>query len=382
MILFILAGLSLAIWIVLVFFRGQFWRADQCLAAISTPLTNPPSVVAIIPARNEEMTIGRTITSLLAQNYPGDFSITMVDDNSDDDTANAAKIAAQGMDRVTMLDGSDPPQGWTGKMWAVAQGITAATAQFPSATYYLLTDADIAHHPENLTELMAKALDGKLALVSLMVRLRCETWWEHLLMPAFVFFFQKLYPFSWVNNPDKKTAGAAGGCMLVKRSALEKAGGIEKIKGEIIDDCALAKLLKKSDPIWLGLTRSTSSLRGYITLPDVWRMVCRTAFVQLNHSALKLAGTVIGMVIIYLVPIASILAGFFSQEFEMLTVGLAAWAFMAVAYTPTLRLYSRPAWEACLLPLAALLYTAMTLDSARKYWTNNAPLWKGRPNVK
>ncbi|MBT3916164.1 MAG: glycosyltransferase, partial [Rhodospirillaceae bacterium] len=186
MILFILAGLSLAIWIVLVFFRGQFWRADQCLAAISTPLTNPPSVVAIIPARNEEMTIGRTITSLLAQNYPGDFSITMVDDNSDDDTANAAKIAAQGMDRVTMLDGSDPPQGWTGKMWAVAQGITAATAQFPSATYYLLTDADIAHHPENLTELMAKALDGKLALVSLMVRLRCETWWEHLLMPALV----------------------------------------------------------------------------------------------------------------------------------------------------------------------------------------------------
>ena len=170
--------------------------------------------------------------------------------------------------------------------------------------------------------------------------------------------------------------------MLVKRSALEKAGGIEKIKGEIIDDCALAKLLKTSDPIWLGLTRSTSSLRGYITLPDVWRMVCRTAFVQLNHSALKLAGTVIDMVIIYLVPIASILAGFFSQEFEMLTVGLAAWAFMAVAYTPTLRLYSRPAWEACLLPLAALLYTAMTLDSARKYWTNNAPLWKGRPNVK
>jgi len=381
MTLLILAGISLFIWIVLILFRGQFWRADQYLKTANAPLANPPGIVAIIPARNEEMTIGRTITSLLEQDYVGDFSIIVVNDNSDDNTASAAKVAAQGTDSVVIVDGSDLPQSWTGKMWAASQGIAAATEQFPDAAYFLLTDADIAHHPENLTELTSKALDDKLALVSLMVRLQCETWWEHLLMPAFVFFFQKLYPFPWVNEPKKNAAGAAGGCMLVKRSALENAGGIEAIKGEIIDDCALAKLLKKSDPIWLGLTRSTTSLRSYDTLSDVWQMVCRTAIVQLDYSALKLGGTVIGMALIYLVPIAVIFVGFFSQEFELLAIGLAAWALMAISYTPTLRLYSRPAWEACLLPLAALLYTAMTLDSARQYWTNNAPLWKGRRNV-
>ncbi|HJO85865.1 MAG TPA: glycosyltransferase [Rhodospirillales bacterium] len=382
MILIILAGLSLAIWIVLVFFRGQFWRADQCLAAVSTPLTTLPNVIAIVPSRNEEMTIGRTIASLLAQDYPGEFSIVIVDDNSDDDTANAVKVAAQATDHVTIVEGSELPTGWTGKMWAVAQGVETAEAEFPNSAYYLLTDADIAHHPGNLSELMAKAVDEKLALVSLMVRLRCETRWEHLLIPAFVFFFQKLYPFPWVNDSNKATAGAAGGCLLVKRSALENAGGIEAIKNDIIDDCALAKLLKKSNPIWLGLTHSTISLRGYDKLSDVWQMVCRTAFVQLNHSTLKLAGTLFGMLLIYIVPIATILIGFLIQKIELLALGLGAWALMAIAYTPTLRLYSRPAWEACLLPLAALLYTAMTLDSARQYWSNNAPAWKGRPNVK
>jgi hopene-associated glycosyltransferase HpnB len=369
-------------WIVLVFFRGGFWRADQCLAAVLTPLTNPPNVVVIIPARNEEMTIGRTINSLLEQDYAGNFSIIVINDNSEDDTVNAAKVAAQGTDNLTIVDGAELPVGWTGKMWAVAQGVETANNDLPETDYYLLTDADISHHPENLAELMTKAIDEKLALISLMVRLRAETWWEHLLMPAFVFFFQKLYPFPWVNNPKKKTAGGAGGCMLVKRSALENAGGIEAIKGEIIDDCALAELLKKSDPIWLGLTRSTTSLRGYEKLSDIWPMVCRTAFVQLNHSSLKLVGTVIGMALIYIMPIIAIFIGIISQEIELLALGLVAWALMAVAYTPTLRLYTRPAWEAGLLPLAALLYTAMTLDSARQYWTNKAPVWKGRRNVK
>ena len=219
MILIILAGLSLAIWIVLVFFRGQFWRADQCLAAVSTPLTTLPNVIAIVPSRNEEMTIGRTIASLLAQDYPGEFSIVIVDDNSDDDTANAAKVAAQATDHVTIVKGSELPTGWTGKMWAMAQGVETAEAEFLNSAYYLLTDADIAHHPGNLSELMAKAVDEKLALVSLMVRLRCETRWEHLLIPAFVFFFQKLYPFPWVNDPNKATAGAAGGFTAERKVA-------------------------------------------------------------------------------------------------------------------------------------------------------------------
>lgn len=377
----ILALISLLIWIVLIIFRGGFWRADQCLAPVSMPIPSLPAVVAIIPARNEEMTVGRTITSLMDQDYAGDFSIILINDNSEDDTVTAAKVAAQGTDTVTIIDGKDLPAGWTGKMWAASQGVEAAKNKFPEASYFLFTDADIHHHPENLSELMAKALAEKRALVSLMVRLRCQSWSEHLLIPAFVFFFQKLYPFAWVNNPGNKTAGAAGGCMLVDRSALEKAGGIVAIKSEIIDDCALARLLKKDHSIWLGLTRSTTSLRGYDKLSDVWQMVSRTAFVQLNHSAINLIGTVIGMLFIYVVPIASIFIGFLRQETDLLILGLAAWAMMSIAYTPTLRLYRRPIWESCLLPLAALLYTVMTIDSARQYWSGSAPSWKGRPNA-
>jgi hopene-associated glycosyltransferase HpnB len=268
--IFILALISLLIWIVLISFRGGFWRADQCLTPVSMPIPNLPAVVAIIPARNEEMTVGRALKSLMDQDYAGDFSIILINDNSEDDTVNAAKAAAQGTDIVTIIDGKELPVGWTGKMWAVTQGVEAAESKFPEASYFLFTDADIHHHPENLSELMTKALAEKRALVSLMVRLRCQSWWEQFLIPAFVFFFQKLYPFARVNNPSNKTAGAAGGCMLVNRSALEKAGGIVALKSEIIDDCALARLLKKDHSIWLGLTRSTISLRGYDRLSDIW----------------------------------------------------------------------------------------------------------------
>jgi len=380
--LLILAAISCGIWIVLIRFRGGFWRVDQSLETIKAPLINPPHIVAIIPARNEEMTIGRAVTSLLEQDYEGKLSLIVVNDNSEDDTHNAAKVADQGKNNLTLLDGAKLPAGWTGKMWAIAQGIKTAQAQFPEAAYYLLTDADISHHPKNLSELVAKAQQGNLALVSLMVKLRCISGWERLLIPAFVFFFQKLYPFPWVNDPTNDMAGAAGGCMLVDRQALEKAGGIAAIKDEIIDDCALAKRLKKSQPIFLGLTRSTESLRGYDSLADIWHMVCRTAFVQLNHSALKLLGTAMGMFLIYLVPLISILVGILNKEFGILAFGLAGWALMAIAYSPSLKLYGRPAWEACLLPLAALLYTAMTIDSARRYWLGTAPIWKGRPNIK
>lgn len=381
-ILLVLAAISLALWIVLIRFRGRFWRANQYLSAIAAPLVNPPEIVAIIPARNEEMTIGRAVTSLLEQDFGGAFSLIVVDDNSDDDTANAAKVAGQGKDNFTLIEGTKLPERWTGKMWAVAQGIETAKAEHPAATYYLLTDADILHHPENLSELVAKAQQDNLALVSLMVKLRCTSGWERLLIPAFIFFFQKLYPFPWVNDPAKKTAGAAGGCMLVECAALENMGGVAVIKEEIIDDCALAKRLKKKRGIWLGLTRSVSSLRGYDTLDEVWRMVCRTAFVQLDHSFLKLLGTLLGLMFIYAIPLLSMIIGFLTEEIEVLILGVSAWALMAVAYTPTLRLYGRPPWEACLLPLAALLYTGMTIDSAGRYYRGKPPLWKGRPNIK
>jgi hopene-associated glycosyltransferase HpnB len=379
-ILLTFTSISVAIWIILILFRGAFWRTGQYLSPALPLPENQPEIVAVIPARNEELTIGQTITSLMKQDYQGKFSVIVVNDNSEDDTISAAKVAGKG--NLTIIDGQELPDGWTGKMWAVEQGIEFAKSNNPNATYLLLTDADISHHSENLSELAAKALNEDLALVSLMVKLRCTSAWEHLLIPAFVFFFQKLYPFRWVNDPSNRTAAAAGGCMLVNRLALEKAGGIEAIRDEIIDDCSLAKLLKKSGPIWLGLTRSTSSLRGYDDLTDVWHMVCRTAFVQLNHSALNLLGTIIGMLFIYLIPIASILIGFLSNNIELLALGLAGWVMMVVAYTPTLRLYSRPIWEACLLPLAALLFSTMTIDSARKYWVGNAPTWKGRKNIK
>jgi hopene-associated glycosyltransferase HpnB len=381
-ILLIIAAISIVIWIILILYRGGFWRADQYISPVQALSENLPEIVAVIPARNEEMTIGPAIASLLEQDYKGKFSIIVVNDNSDDDTVSAAKVTSHRQDNFTIIDGQELPDGWTGKMWAVAQGIEFAKSNNPNATYVLLTDADISHHSENLSELASQALKDDLVLVSLMVKLRCTSAWERLLIPAFVFFFQKLYPFRWVNDPGNRTAAAAGGCMLVNRLALKKAGGIEAIRDEIIDDCSLAKLLKKSGPIWLGLTRSTTSLRGYNDLTDVWHMVCRTAFVQLNYSTLNLLGTVIGMLFIYAIPIASVLIGFSSNNIELLLLGLAGWVMMAIAYTPTLRLYNRPIWEACLLPLAALLYSAMTIDSARKYWVGNAPTWKGRKNIK
>lgn len=381
-ILHIFAAVSIIIWIILIIFRGGFWLANQRLATVRGKIDNPPEVVVIIPARNEEMTIGESLSSLLKQNYEGKFSIIVVNDNSEDGTLKAAKIAGAKRKNLIVINGKELPAGWTGKMWAVEQGIVAAKFKFPRALYYLLTDADIMHHPENLAALIAKAQIENLALVSLMVKLRCISISEHILIPAFIFFFQKLYPFPWVNNPNSEYAGAAGGCMLVNKNALLKAGGIEAIKGKIIDDCALAKLLKKTNPIWLGLTHSTTSLRSYDKLADIWHMVCRTAFVQLKYSTLKLTVTILAMLIIYFIPVSSILIGLLSKDIALLVMGLIAWVMMLITYKPTLSLYNRPTWEACLLPISALLFSAMTLDSARKYWIDKTPSWKGRQNIK
>lgn len=368
-----LAVAALAVWIGLALFRGGFWRADQRLPE-AAGASAWPAVVAVIPARNEVASIARTVASLKAQDYPGHLTVIVVDDNSDDGTGDAARAA--GADVV--LAGKPLPDAWSGKLWAVMQGVAEVTEVAPGAEFLLLTDADIAHDPGNLKRLVAKAMDGNLDLVSLMVRLNCETAWERLLIPAFVFFFQKLFPFRWVNDPSKATAAAAGGCMLVRRRALEAAGGIAAIRGHLIDDCALARLLKRNGGIWLGLTKATVSLRRYGRLGEIWSMVARTAYEQLGHSPLNLVGTVAGMVLLYLAPPGAFAAGLVTGQAAAALAGGAGWSLMAALFAPTLRLYGRPAWEGLLLPVAGLLYTLMTVDSARRHYLGRGGGWKGR----
>jgi hopene-associated glycosyltransferase HpnB len=374
----LLTAASVIIWFILVIFRGQFWRADQYLPNIEISFSTSPEIVIIIPARNEEQTIGQCISSLLQQDYKGTMSIIVINDSSNDNTLEVVKSASQGCNNIHLINGVETPSAWTGKLWAMAQGVEFAKKTFSHADYYLFTDSDILHNPKNLTELATKATNENLALVSLMVKLRCISIWEILLMPAFIFFFQKLYPFSLVNNPKISNAAAAGGCMLVNCQDLEKAGGLKEIKAAIIDDCALAILLKQANPIWLGLTQSTKSLRKYQSLSDISRMVSRTAFVQLNYSVLNLFFMIIGMLIIYIIPLVSILIGVLTEEMPLFVLGLMGWMVMFFAYVPTLTLYNRPIWEANFLPISALLYSAMTAISAWQYTFGRAPIWKGR----
>lgn len=370
------AVLSLLLWLGLLTAHGRFWRADQRLA--ETPGVSGPRVVAVVPARNEAAVIAKSVGSLLSQDYDG-LHVVVVDDQSGDGTAEIARDAAAqaaAADRLTVIQAAPLPPGWSGKMWAVSQGVTAAAAREPD--YLWLTDADIAHAPRQLSRLVAKAEAERLDLVSLMVLLNVASVAEKLLVPAFVFFFQKLYPFPKVNDPSSRVAGAAGGCMLVRRAALERAGGIAAIRGALIDDCALARRLKARGPIWLGLTRASLSLRPYPHLADIWAMVARTAYTQLNHSPLLLVGTVLAMALIYLVPPLAALIGAVRGEFGLAAAGAAGWAAMAVAYRPTLELYRMPWWRALTLPLAGLLYTLMTVDSARRHWLGRGGGWKGR----
>ncbi|GAB6053253.1 hypothetical protein JCM17960_20730 [Magnetospira thiophila] len=373
MILLVLVLISLTLWIYLVGFRGRFWACDQFLPRRIAPLQHWPAVTAVLPARDEAACIGPVLRALLDQDYPGDLRLVVVDDSSTDGTAEQVRQLARDDPRLHLVNGQPLPQGWVGKMWAVCQGVEAAAVLAPSP-YVLLTDADIRHPPDSLRGLVSKAETGKLDLVSLMVRLRCDSFWDRLLIPAFVFFFQKLYPFPWVNNPRRGEAAAAGGCMLVRTEALARSGGITAIRDRVIDDVALGQRLKAEGPIWLGLTRTVESLRPYDGLSGIWRMVVRTAFVQLEHSGLMLLGTLVGMGLIYLLPPLAFLIG---DMFVAAPAG-AAWLLMTFAYGPTLRLYGLSPLRALLLPLAALLYSLMTLDSARRHWIGRGGAWKGR----
>lgn len=371
----LLGAVSLVIWLVLWLRHGDFWKTD--ISPLPGLPSDWPNIVAVIPARNEAEGIGRAVGSLLTQDYKGTIRVVVVDDESTDGTAIIAErtaIAAKALDRLTIIGGSPTPAGWTGKMWAVSQGLAKAAEIDPSARYVLLTDGDISHGSRNVAHLVARAEGGALDLTSLMVRLRCEAFAERFLIPAFVFFFEMLYPFAWVNDTAKKTAGAAGGCMLVRRTALDKIGGIAAIKGALIDDCALAIALKRNGPIWLGLTNDAHSLRIYGDMGEVWNMVARTAYTQLNYSPLLLAGTVLGLGVTFLAPPLLFLFGHGAAS----VFGALAWAIQIGCYIPILRFYGLRLWWAPILPVVATVYLAATLDSALRHMRGKGGAWKGR----
>jgi hopene-associated glycosyltransferase HpnB len=351
---------ALGAWLYVFNGRGNFWQ----IAAPPKPArsASAQSVCVIIPARNEESVVGEAITSLRP------WPVILVDDHSSDRTAAVAAEAG-----ASVVQAGPLPPGWSGKLWAISEGLKHAAALQPD--YLLFTDADIVHGPNNVAELVARAETEKLDVVSLMVKLRCRSLAETSLIPAFVFFFFMLYPPAWVARRDRKTAAAAGGCMLIRPSALERIGGIAAIRGAIIDDCALAHAVKRSGGgIWLGVTHDTRSIREYNTFAEIRAMIARTAFAQLRHSALLLVATIIGMAVIYVAPPLLIL----TRNPVAAICGLSAWFFMMIAYVPALRFYGRSVAWAPLLPAIALFYMSATVDSALSYWTGRGGLWKDR----
>ena len=386
---------SLAIWLWLVFARAWFWRTDQYLEfSPEGPSANSewPSVIAVVPARNEAEMLPLTLPGLLGQDYPGQFHIYLVDDRSEDGTATVAQqLAAESgaQDRLTVVAGSELPSGWAGKVWALRQGTEAAETDL--GEYWLFVDADILLPPYGLRSLVRKAEAERLDLVSLMALLEVTTVWDRLLIPAFVYYFCKLYPFRRVNSGRHRTAAAAGGCVLLRTEALAGAGGLQRIASEIIDDCALARLVKQTAgagtaSVWLGLTRDVRSMRPYRNIASVWSTVARTAFAQLRYSLVLLLGTVLGLVVTYVVPPLTTLAGLvlllsggsLGPGLALTLAGILAWGLMSASLVPMLRWYRVSPGYAPLLPVTGVLYTLMTVDSARRYWRKKGGAWKGR----
>ncbi len=374
------SGIGLAAWIYLLAARGGFWRANILDESDRAPAPQSwPSVTAVIPARNEADVIGACLASVLGQDYPTPLTAVLTDDQSHDGTAATARAAAEACGaagRLTVLEGQPLPPGWTGKLWAMQQGIEKVRSQSgpQMPRYLLLTDADIAYDRGVIARAVARAEARGLVLASLMVKLRCDSFAERAFIPAFVFFFQMLYPFAWVNRKTSPIAAAAGGCMLVRSDALEAAGGIAAIRGSLIDDCALGRIMKKQGPIWLGLTGSAHSLRPYNSIADVRRMVARSAYDQLNNSPLLLAGTVVAMTLTYLAPPLFALFGSGLAQ----AAGLVTWGLMIAAFIPAVRFYSLSAAWAAALPVIAGCYMLFTLDSALQHWRGKGGLWKGR----
>ena len=384
-----LAAIPLLIWVYLLGFRGGFWLTGVRLPIVAEP-SSWPSVAVVVPARDEESVLGASLPTLLVQDYPGPMRVVVVDDRSTDGTAELARrLGEQPAARFVplVLPGEEPPPGWSGKLWALAQGVRVVSSAGPGLTvpdgspapeFLLLTDADIAHPPSSLRRLVAWAESTRLDQVSLMARLRVDTGWERLLIPAFVYFFAELYPFRWVNRRGRKTAAAAGGCVLVRRHALERAGGISAIRGAVIDDVALAKALKASgSAVWIGLADEVRSVRPYDGLRDLWDMVARSAYTQLGFSVLLLMGTIAGLAVTFLGPIAAVIGGLVAGSPVVIVIGVAAVLAMELSYLPMMRYHHLGPWRAAGLPVAACLYGAMTVTSAQRHYRKGVA-WKGR----
>ena len=377
----LVGGASLLAWLVLTFGHGRFWLGDQRLAGDPPPPGTWPSVTAVVPARDEADVIARTVGAVLSQDYPGPFRVVLVDDESSDGTAEVARDAARALGRdgsLEVLRSKPRPPGWVGKVWALHTGTEYVNGKWPETDFLWLSDADVAPAERTLRRLVAKASAERLDLVSLMVKLHCRDGWERLLVPAFVYFFQKLYPFPRVNDPNSLTAGAAGGCVLVRSGALAHAGGIESIRDEVIDDCALGQRIKQSGRVWLGLGTEEQSVRPYTGLMDIWDMVARSAYTQLRHSPLLLVGTLMGLLLVYAAPPLLLLTWPFHGHPIAALLGGTAWLAMTITFLPTLILYERSPWLALALPVAGTLYAGMTLDSARRHHRGEGARWKGR----
>ncbi len=373
----LIASMVLAIWFYLIAARGGFWRAAERDHEAGPAPSTWPTVAAIIPARDEADCVGQTVTSLLRQNYPGALTVIVVDDQSRDGTAEVARGAATLIgagERLTVLPGRPLPAGWTGKLWAQQQGVDFAVSGTAPPVYLLLTDADIDYAEDAVANLVARAEQGGLVLTSLMAKLRCKSVAERMFVPAFIFFFQMLYPFAWANDPRRATAAGAGGCMLVRHEALQQAGGLTAIRDALIDDCALAKALKRHGPISIALTDRVHSIRAYPAIADIRRMVSRSAYAQLHYSPLMLIGTVAGLALTYLAPVALALFARGVPQF----VGIFTWLLMAFAFRRTLRFYGLSILWAPLLPAIAVMYMAFTVDSAYQHARGRGGMWKGR----
>ena len=384
-------------WVYLVAAHGGFWRTSQRLPRVAAEPRAWPDVVTVVPARNEAAMLPVTLPTLLGQDYPGGLTVLVVDDGSTDGTGDAAARIAGSVPAhrtLRVIPGVPPPAGerWAGKVWAMAQGLSAAGA----SDYVLFADADIAWEaPDTLRRLVTAAEGDDRDLVSQMALLRAAAGWERVVVPAFVYFFAQLYPFRRVNVPGSRTAAAAGGCMLVRREVLDKAGGLESIRGALIDDVALGRLIKSQrGRTWLGLSRQVASVRPYPGLASLWQMVARSAYTQLRYSPAVLAGTLLGLLFLYALPpagaitgLAAVLAGGSggsgaTAAAVTLGAGLAGWALMSLSYLPMLRLYRLSPLRAPGLPLIALLYAVMTADSARRHYAGRGAEWRGRTNLR
>jgi len=377
---FAVGMISLAAWIFLLFGRGFFWL-EKAVAKLPN-VSKKPAVAIIVPARNEGEVVERTMQSLLQQDYEGRYQIILVDDHSTDETEAKARLAAARMGKINCLTIIKAPplaSGWSGKLWALHAGIRHVARLAPGPEYLLFTDADVLHPAHSLTQLVALAEAGDAGgrtydLVSLMVRLNCRSLAEKLMVPAFVFFFQMLYPFRWARNHKSSVAAGAGGIMLVRWEAMERMGGMPSIRNALIDDCAFAAAIKRTGTIWIGLSKDTISLRSHQKLSGLWNMIARTAFTQLSYSALLLLGTIVGMFVIFVAPPVLLFTGWDWAA----ALGAASWIFMTLAYSPMVQFYGlNPLWAA-VLPLKALLYAGATLDSALRYWRGKGGEWKGR----